>query len=51
LYAGNLSIRDRQNVEGYLAWKWGIQSNVPTTHPFYQASTISLGPIASTVGA
>jgi hypothetical protein len=25
---------DRQKLEGYLAWKWGLQSNLPTDHPF-----------------
>lgn len=24
----------RQQVEGYLAWKWGLQASLPTTHPF-----------------
>ena len=24
----------RQQIEGYLAWKWGVQSSLPTTHPF-----------------
>jgi hypothetical protein len=28
-----LSTTSRQQVEGYLAWKWGIQSNLPSTHP------------------
>ena len=27
----------RQSVEGYLAWKWGIQNSLPTTHPYYLA--------------
>lgn len=29
-----LSTTDRQRLEGYLAWKWGLQSNLPTDHPF-----------------
>jgi len=29
-----LSTVERQNVEGYLAWKWGLQGNLPSTHPF-----------------
>jgi hypothetical protein len=24
-----------QRVEGYLAWKWGINSLLPSTHPYY----------------
>jgi hypothetical protein len=30
-----LSTSERQNVEGYLAWKWGLQSQLPTDHPYY----------------
>jgi hypothetical protein len=26
---------DRQKLEGYLAWKWGLEGNLPTNHPFY----------------
>lgn len=26
----------RQQIEGYLAWKWGLQNNLPTTHPYYK---------------
>jgi hypothetical protein len=29
-----LSPTDRQKVEGYLAWKWGIQTNLPQSHPY-----------------
>jgi hypothetical protein len=29
-----LSTDDRQTVEGYLAWKWGLQGNLPTAHPY-----------------
>lgn len=28
----------KQLYEGYLAWKWGIQSFLPTTHPYYSAT-------------
>ena len=27
----------RQQVEGYLAWKWGLQASLPASHPFYNA--------------
>jgi hypothetical protein len=30
----NLTILQRQQMEGYLAWKWGLQGNLPSTHPF-----------------
>jgi hypothetical protein len=29
-----LTISQRQQVEGYLAWKWGLQSNLPETHAY-----------------
>jgi len=28
----------RQMIEGYLAWKWGLQSNLPDNHPFKSAA-------------
>lgn len=34
-YRGVLPPDNRQTVEGYLAWKWGLQSNLPGTHPYY----------------
>jgi hypothetical protein len=27
---------ERQKLEGYLAWKWGLQNSLPTTHPYYK---------------
>lgn len=29
-----LSTTDRQRLEGYLAWKWGLQANLPADHPY-----------------
>jgi hypothetical protein len=29
-----LSTNQRQQVEGYLAWKWGLQGSLPANHPF-----------------
>lgn len=34
VYNGVLNNSQRQQVEGYLAWKWGLQANLPTTHPY-----------------
>jgi hypothetical protein len=35
IYNQVLSTAQRQQVEGYLAWKWGLQANLPTsTHPY-----------------
>lgn len=35
MYNNALSATDRKKVEGYLAWKWGI--DLPATHPFFAA--------------
>jgi len=28
------STADRQKLEGYLAWKWGLEANLPGDHPY-----------------
>jgi hypothetical protein len=38
VYLGILSTTDRQKVEGYLAWKWGIQTSLPSSHPYYSSA-------------
>ena len=35
-YNASLSTNQRQQVEGYLAGKWGLQGLLPTTHPYYK---------------
>jgi hypothetical protein len=37
-YTSNLSQSDRQRVEGILAWNYGIQSVLPSDHPFKNAA-------------
>jgi hypothetical protein len=34
IYHGALSAIDREKVEGYLAWKWGLVSSLPPGHPY-----------------
>lgn len=34
VYNRQLATGERQTVEGYLAWKWGLQANLPDTHPY-----------------
>ena len=29
---------DRQLIEGYLAWKWGLSANLPSDHPYKYAA-------------
>jgi hypothetical protein len=47
-FSRSLSSTERQQIEGYLAWKWGLQSNLPTSnHPFlfYKALTPTFTPL------
>ena len=34
VYGKALSVAERQRIEGYLAWKWGLQSQLPALHPY-----------------
>jgi hypothetical protein len=34
LYNVVLSTTNIQKIEGYLAWKWGLQANLPSGHPY-----------------
>jgi hypothetical protein len=34
-----------QQVEGYLAWKWGLQSSLPASHPYKSASPNQTNPL------
>ncbi len=38
IYTGQLTTLQRQQVEGYLGWKWGIQTSLPSAHPYYSVS-------------
>lgn len=33
-----LGSTERQKLEGYLAWQWGLQSNLPAGHPYKSAA-------------
>ena len=43
VYVPALTTSQRQQVEGYLAWKWGTQSTLINTHPYYSAPPIEFG--------
>jgi hypothetical protein len=43
MYYATLTLAQRQQVEGYLAWKWGLQGSIPTTHPYYNIAPNSQG--------
>lgn len=34
VYTSAITASQRQAIEGYLAWKWGLQGNLPTSHPY-----------------
>lgn len=36
-YNKALSLNNQQRVEGYLAWKWGLQANLPNSNPYKNA--------------
>jgi len=41
VFSGTLSPADRQEIEGYLAWKWGFQASLPDGHPYKSAPPAS----------
>ena len=46
-----LTTAQRQQVEGYLAWKWGTQSQLPANHPNYSSSPFHAYAAATPIGA
>jgi hypothetical protein len=41
VYNSALTTIQRQQIEGYLAWKWGLQSSLINTNPYYSAAPLS----------
>jgi len=37
IFSTALATSPRQQIEGYLAWKWGLQGNLPAGHPYKNA--------------
>lgn len=40
VFAQNVTTANRQIIEGYLAWKWGLQTSLPTNHPYYTSPPV-----------
>jgi len=51
IYNGSLSTTDRQRAEGYLAWKWGTQSSLPSNHPYKTSAPPGSISLLSNVGS
>ena len=34
MIVGDITLATRQKLEGYLAWKWGLEANLPAGHPY-----------------
>jgi len=39
-----LDLPTQQKLEGYLAWKWGLQGTLPSSHPYYLSAPVVLVP-------
>ncbi len=44
-----VSTSQRQQIEGYLAWKWGLQGNLPATHPYKNYRPIANNPVPTNI--
>jgi len=42
---GAISVADRQKMEGYLAWKWGLEGSLPANHPYKNAPPYVTPPV------
>jgi hypothetical protein len=40
-FTSTLTTDDRQKMEGYLAWKYGVQTNLPAGHPYFSSPPTS----------
>ena len=47
LYSNVLTSSQRQQLEGHLAWKWGLQANLPANHPYRFNSQQTLYPFTT----
>ena len=38
IFANGLTNTEKELIEGYLAWKWGLEANLPASHPYSTAA-------------
>jgi|GEM_PF-2647792 len=48
---GTVSLEDRQNLEGYLAHKWGLDGDLPVDHPYKAAAPGGAGASVDLAGS
>lgn len=44
IYNSAITTAQRQQVEGYLAWKWGLEASLPASHPYKNISVQQFPP-------
>jgi len=50
IFVDSVTVEVRQKLEGYLAWKWGLEDNLPTLHPYKSAAPTTSGVDSLPVG-
>ncbi|MFA9204920.1 MAG: hypothetical protein ACEQSH_00530 [Bacteroidia bacterium] len=50
-FVGTLDTTTRQKLEGYFAWKWGVQARLPGGHPYASAAPTTDTPLAASATA
>jgi hypothetical protein len=48
-YRQPVTTLQRQQIEGYLAWKWGLQGSLPSNHPFKTYRPLAATPIPTSI--
>ena len=50
VFPSDIGLTAIQQVEGYLAWKWGLRSSLPGTHPFASVSPYQTSKVPYSIG-
>ena len=43
MYNTTINSTMQQTIEGYLAWKWGLQNSLDATHPYFGSKSLPVG--------